>query len=85
MNEREILGVTIDSKLTWTKHVSNTASRAGQKLGALRRVANKLNGRGRARIEKGPSEECNGIHITFMDGCQPENTWIPGLDPEEGN
>ena len=33
MNELEILGVTIDSQLTWIKHVSNTASRAGQKLG----------------------------------------------------
>jgi len=52
MNELENLGVTIDSKLTWTKHVSNTASRAGQKLGALRSVANKLNRRGRAFIKK---------------------------------
>ena len=38
----EILGATIDSKLTWAKHISNIASRAGQKLGALRRIANKL-------------------------------------------
>ena len=52
VNELENLGVTIHSKLTWTKHVSNTASRAGQKLGALRRVANKLNRRGRAFIKK---------------------------------
>lgn len=52
MNEREILGVTIDRKLTWTKHVSSTASRAGQKLGALRRVANKLDRRGRAIVYK---------------------------------
>ena len=36
MNELEILGVTTDSKLTWTKHVSNTAWRPGKKLGALR-------------------------------------------------
>ena len=36
MNELQNLGVTIPSKMTWTKHVSNTASRAGQKLGALR-------------------------------------------------
>lgn len=52
INELEILGATIDSKLTWTKHVSNTASRAGQKLGALRRVANKLDRRGRAIVYK---------------------------------
>ena len=25
-NELEILGVTVDCKLTWTKHVSNVAS-----------------------------------------------------------
>ena len=52
VNELEILGVTIDSKLTWKKHVSNIASRAGQKLGALRRVANKLDKRGRATVYK---------------------------------
>jgi hypothetical protein len=40
--ELEILGVTVDSKLTWVKHISKTTARAGQKLGALRRVANKL-------------------------------------------
>ena len=34
-NELEILGVTVDCKLTWTKHVSNIAARARQKLGAL--------------------------------------------------
>ena len=52
MNELQNLGVTIDSKLTWTKHVSNTASRAGQKLGALRRAANKLDRGGRAVVYK---------------------------------
>ena len=71
MNEMENLGVTIDSKLTWTKHVSNTASRAGQKLEALRRVANELNRRGRAFI------------ITFTDECQPNNTWTAGLDQKK--
>ena len=38
--ELEILGVTIDIKLTWKKYISNISSRAGQRLGALRRVAN---------------------------------------------
>ena len=50
--ELEILGVTIDSKLTWTKHISNISSRAGQRLGALRRVANKLDTRSRATVYK---------------------------------
>ena len=71
MNEMENLGVTIDSKLTWTKHVSNTASRAGQKLEALRRVANELNRRGRAFI------------ITLTDECQSNNTWTAGLDQKK--
>ena len=51
-DELEILGVTIDNKLTWKKHISNVSSRAGQKLGALRRVANKLDVRGRATVYK---------------------------------
>ena len=49
--ELEILGVTVDSKLTWT-NISNVSSRAGQKLGALRRVSNKLDVRGRATVYK---------------------------------
>ena len=52
MNELEILGFTIDSKLTWTKHVSNTTWSAGKKLGALRRVAIKLDRKGRAIVYK---------------------------------
>ena len=50
--ELEILGVTIDSKLTWAKHISNISSRAGQRLGALRRVASKLDVRDRATVYK---------------------------------
>jgi len=48
----EILGVTIDSKLLWSKHISNIAKKAGQRLGALRKVANKLNVEGRATVYK---------------------------------
>ena len=66
MDELEILGVTIDSKLIWTKHISNVASRAGQKLGDLRRVANKLDGGGRTSIYKAQVQS-TGICITFMD------------------
>ena len=42
----------IDNKLTWTKHISNISSSAEQRLGALRRVANKLDTRGRATVYK---------------------------------
>ena len=52
MRELVILGVIFDSKLSWSKHVSSIASRAGQKLGALRKVANKLDIRGRANVYK---------------------------------
>ena len=47
-NELEILGVTVDKKLTWSKHISNSTVRDGQKLGALERVANKLTAKTRA-------------------------------------
>ena len=50
--ELSILGVTVDSKLTWGKHISNTTARAGQKLGALRRVANKLDVKGKSTVYK---------------------------------
>ena len=51
-DELDILGVTVDSKLTWVKHISKTTARAGQKLGALRRVANKLDVKGKATVYK---------------------------------
>ena len=44
----EILGVTVDNKLTWTKHMSNISSRVGQRLGAMRKVVSKLAICGRA-------------------------------------
>ena len=47
-----ILGVTKDSKLTWAKNISNITARAGQKLGALRKVANKLKTKGRVTVYK---------------------------------
>ncbi|KAI8502616.1 hypothetical protein Bbelb_193180 [Branchiostoma belcheri] len=51
-DELEILGVTVDKKLTWAKHISNIGARAGQKLGAMRRVAQKLDTKGRATVYK---------------------------------
>ena len=48
----EILAVTIDSKLVWSNHISAIAIRAGQRLGARRKVANKLGIQGRATLYK---------------------------------
>ena len=48
----EVLGLSIDSKITWTSHLSNICRRAGQRLGALRKLANKLDAKGRANIYK---------------------------------
>ncbi|KAJ8364402.1 hypothetical protein SKAU_G00132340 [Synaphobranchus kaupii] len=50
--ELDILGVTIDSKLSWSKHLAKISIGAGQKLGALRRVASKLNTKSRSTIYK---------------------------------
>ncbi|KAI8518836.1 hypothetical protein Bbelb_020930 [Branchiostoma belcheri] len=49
-DELEILGVTVDKKHTWAKHISNIGARVGQKLGAMRRVAQKLDTKGRATV-----------------------------------
>ena len=46
------MGVTVDGKLTLTKLVSNLAARAGQKLGALRKVTQKLTKEGGATVYK---------------------------------
>ena len=50
--QMEVLGVSIDSKLTWSSHLSNICKRAGQRLGALRKLANKLDAKGRANVYK---------------------------------
>ena len=51
-DDLEFLGVTIDKKLTWNKQISIISSTAGQRLGALRRIAPKLDVSGRATVYK---------------------------------
>ena len=93
-DELEILGVTIDSKLTWTKHVSNIASRAGQKLGALRRVAHKLDRRGRATVYKAQVRSvmeyaslswmsASPTTLGLLDSIQRKALRIIGVDEDE--
>ena len=47
-----ILGVAVDSKLLWSRHISNISKNAGQRLGALRKIANKFDTAGRATVYK---------------------------------
>ncbi|XP_019618294.1 PREDICTED: ATP-binding cassette sub-family A member 1-like [Branchiostoma belcheri] len=61
-DELDILGVTVDKKLTWAKHISNIGARAGQKLGAMRRVAQKLHTKGRATVYK-----AQAVQLIFTD------------------
>ena len=93
-NELVILGVTIDSKLTWKKHVCNIASRAGQKLGALRRVANKLDKTGRATVYKAQVRSvmeyaslswmsASPTTLGLLDSIQRKALRVIGVDEEE--
>ena len=50
--ELSILDVAVDSKLLWTRHISNISKNAGQRLGALRKISNKLDTAGRAAVYK---------------------------------
>ena len=88
------MGVTIDSKLTWAKHISNIASRAGQKLGALRRVANKLDRRGRATVYKAQVRSvmeyaslswmsASPTSLGLLDSIQKKALRIIGVDRDE--
>lgn len=51
-NQLDILGATIDHKLSWSKHLTKISIRAGQKLAAPRRVASELTAESRATVYK---------------------------------
>ena len=50
--ELSIFGVTFDSKLLWSRHISDISKKVGQRLGALRKIANNLDTVGRATVYK---------------------------------
>ena len=52
VEELDILGVTIDKKMTQNKQIANSSARAGQRFGALRRIAPKLDVSERASVYK---------------------------------
>ena len=82
--ELEILGVTIDSKLTWAKHISNISSRAGQRLGALRRVASKLDVRDRATVYKAQVRSVMEYASLSWMSASSTTLGLLRLNPEEG-
>ena len=83
---------TTDSKLIWIKHVSNTASRVVQKLGALRRVANKMDRRAivyKAQVQSVMEYaslswmSASPTTIALLDSIQKNTLWVIGLDVDE--
>ena len=53
INEKiDIVGVIKDKKLIWCAHIQSVTSKTGQRLGALQRVSNKLDPKGRATVYK---------------------------------
>ena len=94
VDELQILGVTVDKKLTWNKHVSNISSRAGQRLGALRRIASKLDVLGRASVYKAQIRSvleyaslcwmnASPTTLQLLDRIQKKALHIIGLDEVE--
>ena len=90
-DQLEILGVSIDSKLMWAKHLSDISMRAGQRIGALRKVANKLNTTGRATVYKSQVRSvmeyasfswinASATHLNQLDSIQRKALQIIGID-----
>ena len=42
-NDEKLLGVTIDNKLSFVKHINNMCDKASQKLNALARISSYMN------------------------------------------
>ena len=93
-NELELLGVTVDCKLIWTKHVSSIDARAGQKLGALRKVAHKLTRERRATVYKAQVRcvmECASLcwmspsssTVKLFDSIQSKALQIIGVNDQQ--
>ena len=94
MEELDILGVTIDKKMTWNKHTSNISARAGQQLGALRRIVPKLDISGRASVYKAQIRSvteyaslrwmnASATTLSLLDRIQKQALHIIGINKEE--
>ena len=92
-NDLEILGVKLDSKLVWSNHISAIATRAGQRLGALRKVANKLDIQGRANVYKAQVRSLMEYaslswmnaapsHLQQLDNIQKKALKVIGVDED---
>ncbi|XP_060775509.1 uncharacterized protein LOC132885169 [Neoarius graeffei] len=92
-NELDILGVTIDKKLSWLKHLNKISIRAGQKLAALRRVASKLTTESRATVYKLQVHSvmeyaslswmsASPTHLGLLDNIQKKVLKIIGVDQD---
>ena len=77
-NELEILGVTFDSKLVWSKHLSTITKKAGQRLGALWKVAKKLDFEGRATVYK--AQVCSVMEYACLSWMNASPTVLGQLD-----
>lgn len=81
-NELEILGVTIDSMLTWSNHHYNIAIGAGHKLGVLEKLANKLNTE--FELLQISSQKCNGVCLPELDECFINKVRLTWKHPKAG-
>ena len=62
----------------WTKHISTISTNAVQKLGALRKAANKINKKGQATVYKG--QVCSVMEYPCLAWMNASQTTLSQLD-----
>ena len=94
VEELDILGVTIDKKMTWNKHISNISARAGQGICTLRRITPNLAVSGRASAYKAQIRSvmeyaflcwmnASVTTLSLLDRIQKKALHIIGVNEEE--